>query len=726
MPGLFFAIMADMKQLLQSMKTGTSIVEEVPIPSVKPGCALVQTAASLVSAGTERMLVEFGQKNLLQKARSRPDLARQVVDKALREGVVTALEAAFSRLDQPMTMGYSSAGVILEVGTGLKGFKPGDRVACAGGGYAVHAEYAVVPANLLAHVPENVTLDEAAFTTLGAIAMHGFRLAQPQVGERVAIIGLGLLGLLACGIARAAGCEVAGIDVDAGRVKLAASLGYPSAVRADAEAFLSEHSGGMGWDIILICADTPSSDPVELAGKVARDRGRVIAIGAFGLNMPRKPYYDKELTFMVSRSYGPGRYDPQYEEQGQDYPAGYIRWTEGRNLQSVLDLQGKGLLDVKPLISHRFPINDALAAYDLITGKTGTPFLGVLLTYPEAAAEMTPSRTVPNPVGLTTSELPGLGVIGAGMYANSTFLPAVHRVGGVSLVGVASGTGLNARYASRKYGFAYSTSDTGQILADPAVHMVAILTRHDQHSRQVIAALAAGKHVYCEKPLAIDTAGVEAVMQQLEKPTQPLLMVGFNRRFAPLAARLHEFIAGSSEPRMVHYTVNAGAIPLTHWTQDPEVGGGRIIGEGCHFIDLVTWLAGSLPVCVVAHALPDGKQYRQDNVSLTITYANGSVGVVDYLANGDKAHPKERCEVFCAGRVGILDDFRSLSLAFHGQKQTFRSPLRQDKGHRSAWRAFLSGIQTGVAPIPYAEIHAVSLTAIAAVASIQTDKPIHL
>jgi predicted dehydrogenase len=708
------------------MKTGQSIIEEVPTPSVKPGCALVQTAASLVSAGTERMLVEFGHKNLLQKARSRPDLARQVIDKALREGVVTALEAAFSRLDQPMTMGYSSSGVVLEVGSGLSGFKPGDRVACAGGGYAVHAEYAVVPGNLLARVPDNVNLDEAAFTTLGAIAMHGFRLAQPQVGERVAVIGLGLLGLLACGIARAAGCEVAGIDVDPGRVRLAGSLGYAAAVRADAEAFLSERSGGQGWDIVLICADTPSSDPVELAGKVARDRGRVIAIGAFGLNMPRKPYYDKELNFMVSRSYGPGRYDPRYEEQGQDYPLGYIRWTEGRNLQSVLDLQGKGLLDVKPLISHRFPIQDALAAYELITGKTGVPFLGVLLTYPTTAAAPAPLRTIPNPTALTTAGLPGLGVIGAGMYANSTFLPAVRHTGGVNLVGVASGTGLNARYSSRKYGFRYSTSDTAQILADPAVQAVAILTRHNQHSPQVVAALTAGKHVYCEKPLAIDTAGVEAVMRQLEKPAQPLLMVGFNRRFAPLAVRLRQFLAGSSEPRLLHYTVNAGAIPLTHWTQDPAVGGGRIIGEGCHFIDFLTWLAGSLPVRVQALALPDGTQYRQDNVNITITYANGSIGVVDYLANGDKAHPKERCEVFCAGRVGVLDDFRALSLAFHGQRQVFHSRLRQDKGHRAAWQAFLSGIKTGAAPILYAELRAVSLASIAAVESLKTGLPVQL
>ncbi len=529
-----------MKQLLQSMKTGKTIIEEVPIPSMKPGFALVQNAASLVSAGTERMLVEFGEKNLLQKVRSRPDLAKQVIDKALREGIFTALGAAFNRLDQPMTLGYSCAGTIIEVGEGLKGFKPGDRVACAGGGFAVHAEYALVPQNLMAHIPDNVNFDSAAFTTLGAIALHGFRLSQPQVGERVAIIGLGLLGLLAAGIARSAGCSVAGVDLDPERVKLAESLGYPSIQRENAENFFAERSDGAGWDIVLICADTPSSDPVELAGKIARDRGRVIAIGAFGLNMPRKPYYDKELTFMVSRSYGPGRYDSNYEEVGIDYPAGYVRWTEGRNLQAILDLQGKGLLDVHPLITHRIGIEDASRAYDLITGKLSEPFLGVLLTYPQTKPDLGTQRTVflRQPSIKTSDGLPGLGVLGAGMYANSTFLPSVRKIGGARLIGIASGTGLNARYAGGKFGFEYSTSESEKIFTDENVDVIAILTRHHQHSPQIIEALLRKKHVFCEKPIAIDRAGVEAVIEQLNQPEQPIMTIGFNRRFAPLSVEM--------------------------------------------------------------------------------------------------------------------------------------------------------------------------------------------
>lgn len=709
------------------MKTGKTIIEDVPVPSVKSGFALVQNAASLVSAGTERMLVEFGEKNLLQKARSRPDLARQVIDKARREGIFTALEAAFNRLDQPMTLGYSSAGTIVETGAGLKGFKPGDRVACAGGGFAVHAEYALVPQNLLTHIPDNVDFDSAAFSTLGAIAMHGFRLAEPQVGERVAIIGLGLLGLLAASIARAAGCVVAGVDLDPQRVKLAETLGYPSIQRDNAESFFNDKSQSCGWDIVLICADTPSSDPVELAGKIARDRGRVIAIGAFGLNMPRKPYYDKELVFRVSRSYGPGRYDPVYEEQGRDYPAGYVRWTEGRNLQSFLDLMGAGLIDVYPLITHRIGIEDATRAYDLITGKLSEPFLGVLLTYPQAPADLSTLRKISTglPSLSTGKDAPGLGVLGAGLYANSTFLPSVSKVGGITPVGIASSTGLNARYAGKKYGFQYSTSEEDRIFCDENVDLIAILTRHHQHSRQIVHALQLKKHVFCEKPMAIDRAGVDAVFEQLALPDQPVMTVGFNRRFAPLALEMKEFLARSDQPMMMQYTVNAGALPLNHWLHDPNEGGGRIIGEGCHFIDFLTWLTGSLPVSMSTTSLPDGQMYREDNVNLTISFANGSIGVIQYLANGDKAFPKERCEVFSGGRVAVLDDFRRIDLVYNGNRVSHRSLLRQDKGHQAAWRAFLQSVRTGVPSIPYGQLRAVSLTAIAAVESLHSGKIIN-
>ena len=415
-----------MKQLLQNMRDGKALVAEVPAPAVRRGTALVATAASLVSAGTERMVVEFAEKSLVGKARSRPDLLRQVLDKARREGLLPTLQAAFNRLDQPMALGYSSAGTILAVGEGLQGFQVGDRVACAGGGYAVHAEYAVVPQNLLAKLPDNVDFESAAFTTLGAIALHGFRLAHPQVDERVAVIGLGLLGLLAAGIARAAGCAVFGVDLSPQRVELARRMGVEAVLRADAENAATAYTSARGFDVVLICADARSNDPIELAGLLARDRGQVVAIGAVGLNIPRTLYYNKEINFQVSRSYGPGRYDPDYEERGQDYPAGYVRWTEGRNLEAIVDLLAMGRLDVTPLISHRFPIQQAAEAYQLITGKLNQPFLGVLLTYPQDNAAV-PARRVDlaarAPAVALTGE-PVLGVLGAGNYASAVFLPA--------------------------------------------------------------------------------------------------------------------------------------------------------------------------------------------------------------------------------------------------------------------------------------------------------------
>jgi threonine dehydrogenase-like Zn-dependent dehydrogenase len=497
-----------MKQLLQNLRDGKTIVAEAPVPTPRPGTALVRTAASLVSAGTERTLVEFAEKSLVGKAQSRPDLVRQVLDKARREGLLTTIEAAFNKLDQPMPLGYSSAGTIAAVGPGLEGFQVGDRVACAGGGYAVHAEYAIVPGNLLAKLPPQVDFEAAAFTTLGAIALHGFRLAQPQLGERVAIIGLGLLGLLTVGIARAAGCQVFGVDLDPQRVALAESQGAKAVIRSEAETAGAAFSHGRGFDAVLVCADARSNDPIELAGALARDRGRVVAVGAFGLDIPRKAYFEKEIHFQVSRSYGPGRYDPAYEEGGQDYPIGYVRWTEGRNLEAIVDLLASGALDVAPLISHRFAIEDAPQAYDLITGKTREPFLGVLLTYPQSPEGDVPAATR---IELTDSgkarqAVEGevrVGVLGAGNYAMAMFLPAMQKVGGATLATIASAQGLSAAHAGRKFGFQAVASDEREVLEDADIQAVVLLTRHQQHARQTCAALAQGKHVYCEKPLAI-------------------------------------------------------------------------------------------------------------------------------------------------------------------------------------------------------------------------------
>ncbi|NJD60822.1 MAG: zinc-binding dehydrogenase, partial [Anaerolineae bacterium] len=533
-----------MKQLLQNIHTGETVIAEVPIQQVQAGMALVRTQASLVSAGTERMLVEFAEKNLVGKALSRPDLVNQVVDKARREGVLSTIEAAFTRLDQPMPLGYSSAGVIEAVGEGLKSFKVGDRVACAGGGYAVHAEYELVPQNLLALLPEQVDFESAAFTTLGAIALHGFRLVGAQLGESVGVIGLGLLGLLTVLLARAAGCQVFGVDLDESRVRLAKELGATATLRENAALAALAFSHGCGLDNILICADTPSNDPVELAGEIARDRGRVVAIGAVGLSIPRKVYYTKELSFINSRSYGPGRYDPTYEEGGLDYPIGYVRWTEGRNLEAFVSLLAEGRVDVKPLITHRFPIAEAPSAYELITGKSKQPFLGVLLTYPDTKQITKPPKAeepvIKSNLPVTGVNAVRLGVIGAGNFANAVMLPAIKKLPEIELVSITSGSGYHAHYATQKFGFKYTAESEHQILQDPQINTVAILTRHHLHAEQVIRALQAGKHVFCEKPLATTREQLAAIKQELlSREVSPLLMVGFNRRFAPFAQTLN-------------------------------------------------------------------------------------------------------------------------------------------------------------------------------------------
>jgi len=713
-----------MKQLLQHIKNGKTVIEDIPVPTPREGQALVKVSASLVSAGTERMVVEFAEKSYLGKARSRPDLVKQTLDKAKREGVMPTVNAVFNRLDQPMALGYSTAGTIVALGKNMQGFKVDQRVACAGGGYATHAEYNVVPRNLLTPLPKNVDFESAAFTTLGAISLHGFRLAEPQLGENVAVIGLGLLGLLTIQLAAAAGCHVLGIDIDPKRIKLASSLGLEAVPRKGAESAAAAFTANRGFDSIIICADTPSNDPVELAGVIARDRAKVVATGAVGLNFPRKVYYEKEISFINSRSYGPGRYDLNYEENGQDYPIGYVRWTEGRNFQAVVDLMASGKLKVEPLISHRFDIEDGVQAYEVITGKKKEPFLGVLLTYPERKTKEERNIVFPSVVR-GQSPIVKLGVLGAGLFANSTLLPVIKNNKDFELVGIASSGGLHAQHSGKKFGFQYATSSEDEIINDPKVNTVAILTRHDTHADLVVKALKAGKNVFVEKPLAINSVQLSAISKQLKATSQSLLTVGFNRRFSPLAQNLKSSIVNRNEPLHAHYRVNAGYIPLNHWTQDEDLGGGRIIGEACHFIDLITFLVGAAPVSMSAHALPNNGKYREDNVSMTFTFPDGSLGVVDYLANGDKSMPKERLEVFCEGMVAVLDDYVSLSVVKDGKRKV--ENMAQDKGWKAEMTAIASAIKNGgEPPIPYEQIIGVTKATFAAVESIRSKSTVEI
>jgi predicted dehydrogenase/threonine dehydrogenase-like Zn-dependent dehydrogenase len=712
-----------MKQLIQNIKNGKTTIEDVPVPTPRDGQALVKVSASLVSAGTERMVVEFAEKSLIGKARSRPDLVKQVLDKAKREGITPTLQAALNRLDQPMALGYSSAGTIVALGKNMTGFKVGQRVGCAGFGFATHAEYNVVPKNLLTPLPKNVDFESAAFTTLGAIALHGFRLAETQIGENVAVVGLGLLGLLTIQIADAAGCNVLGIDLDLERVKLASSLGLQAVTRPEAEAYASALSLSRGFDAVIICADTSSDDPIQLAGVISKDRGRVVATGAVGLNIPRKIYYEKEISFINSRSYGPGRYDSNYEEDGNDYPFGYVRWTEGRNFQAVVDLMGSEKLKVEPLISHRFPIEKGVQAYEVITGKKKEPFLGVLLKYSSSEKAET-KIAFASPTRRSTS-IVKLGVLGAGLHANFTLLPIIKNNKDYELIGIASAGGFHAQDSGKKFGFHYATSADDEIINDKNINTVAILTRHDSHADLIIKALKAGKNVFVEKPLALNSEQLSVVSKQLLKTDNCLLLAGFNRRFSPHAQLLKSQVSSLKSPLYAHYRINAGYITSYHWTQDPVIGGGRIIGEACHFIDLITYLVGTPPISVNAVALPNNGKYSDDNVSMTFTFPDGSISVVDYLANGDKSVPKERLEVFCEGMVAVLDDYVSLTITKDGKKKV--ESKTQDKGWRNEMTALAHAIKSGgEPPIPYEHLIGVTKASFAAVESIRSKKIIEI
>jgi predicted dehydrogenase/threonine dehydrogenase-like Zn-dependent dehydrogenase len=720
------------KQVLQHARTGEIAVMDVPVPKLLPGCVLVRMAASLVSAGTERAAYEFASKNLLQKAKARPDLVRDVVSKIRRDGIFSAVAAVRSRLDQPSALGYSSSGTVVGVGEGVADLNVGDRVACAGATYAVHAEFACIPRLLAARIcPDSaVSFEEAAFTTLGAVALHGVRTADVKVGDVVAVIGLGLLGQLTVQILRAAGCRVLGMDIEPERAALASQLGTEDVCCSPDELrdLCLRRSSGYGVDAVLITAETASSEPVELAGEVARDRGVVVAVGTVGMDIQRKHYFEKELDFRISRSYGPGRYDSAYEQKGRDYPIGYVRWTETRNMEAFLQLFSQGKLDVKSLVTHRFPIERAQAAYDLITGRVGHAFLGVLIAYPEQAEISHEVRLAGKGTAaiLAGEKTMSIGVLGAGNFAMSTLLPALKRVRAVEFAGVCAANGSHARHAAEKFGFRYCTTEERRVLDDPNVNTVVIATRHHLHATQVLAALEAGKHIFCEKPLCLSEIDLAEIVRAYASSGR-VLMVGFNRQFAPMAVKMKAFLKQVHEPLALHYRVNAGFMARDHWVNDSEQGGGRILGEVCHFVDFLTFLAGALPIEVQARSVTSLEQYSDDNVILSLRFANGSQGIISYLASGDRSYSKERVEVFGGGTVAVLEDFRRLDLVRHGRKQTFRSRLRQDKGHRAELQAFAAAVcGRGKLPIPFDEIVSTTLATLRAVESRASGEPVEV
>jgi len=710
-----------MKQVLQHARTGEVTVEEVPAPQLLPGCVLVRIAASVVSAGTERASAEFARKSLLQKAKARPDLVREVISKVQRDGLFSAVQAVRSRLDQPQSPGYSSAGTVIAVGDGVTDIQPGDRVACAGAGFAVHAEIVCIPRLLVARIPVRdpiaegeVAFDEAAFATLGAVALHGIRTAEAKLGDTVAVIGLGLLGQLTIQLLKAAGCQVLGVDIDSSRASLARQMGA-NAVANSASAFRDlclEASHGCGVDSVLITAETSSSDPVNLAGAVARDRAIVVAVGTVGMEIERKAFYEKELDFRLSRSYGPGRYDSAYEQKGRDYPIGYVRWTETRNMEAFVRLLADRKLNLSPLITHRFPIGRAQSAYDLITGRSHEAFLGVVIQYGDSGDNAQTLRLVREaaiPV-LSKSSPSGLtvGLLGAGGFASSTLIPAMKASSNTSLIAVCAATGSHAQHAGSKFGFRSCTTDQTQLVTDPGINTVVVATRHHLHANQVLSALAAGKNVFCEKPLCLSEGELQSIVSgylEIATAPRPVLMVGFNRRFAPMTAQMKSFLAQVSEPLALHYRINAGYLPPDHWVNDREQGGGRILGEVCHFIDLLMFLAGSPVVEVETRALSATARYSSDNVLIALRFANGSDGAISYLANGDRSFSKERIEVFGGGSTAVLEDFRRLDLVRNGRKQTSRSRWRQDKGHQAEWAAFADSVRLRTKPpIPFEDL----------------------
>ena len=693
-----------MKQLLQSLKDGTTTLAEVPVPRASTGHLLIRSDITLVSAGTERMLVKFGKSGWVSKARQQPDKVKMVMERAKTDGVAATYDAIKSKLDQPLELGYCNVGHVTEVGAQVDGFKRGDRVVSNG----KHAEYVAIPKNLCAHVPENVSSAAASFTVLGAIGLQGIRLAQPTLGECVVVTGLGLIGMLTVQMLRAQGCRVLGIDFDDTRLALAHQFGAETVNPGKGQDVLTAaaaFSRGNGVDAVIITASTESDEPVHQAAQMCRQRGRIILVGVVGLQLNRTVFYEKELTFQVSCSYGPGRYDPAYEEQGQDYPIGFVRWTEQRNFEAVLDLMASGALDLEPLITHQFNIEQAEQAMNLLT--TNEPSMGILINYPQLDNSTTSEilRTVTLPTNTSASSNANVAFLGAGNYAGRVLIPAF-KDAGATLSTVVSSGGVSAVHFGEKYGASKASTDSAEIMADTSIDTVVIGTRHNAHARQVLTALKAGKHIYCEKPLCLTLEELAEIEEEARTRPSQHLMVGFNRRFAPLVIKAKGLLDTVSVPKNFIMTVNAGDILADHWTQDPDVGGGRIIGEGCHFIDLLRHLAGAKIVRshIVTLGAHDALPVRDDKAVITLEFADGSVGSINYLANGHKAVPKERLEIFAAGRVLQIDNFLRLKgYGWPGMKTL--KIWKQDKGQNACPAAFVKAIKTGdVTPIPLDEV----------------------
>ncbi len=712
-----------MKQVVQNMKTGEIMLIDVPCPEVKENHVLVRTLRSLISPGTERMLMSFGKSNWITRAKNHPDKVRQVLDKIKTDGLNAAWKAVKDKLDKPLPLGYSNVGYVIGIGEGVSGLKIGDRVVSNG----PHSECVNVPFNLTAKVPDNVSDDEAVFTVLAAIALQGIRLANPSIGENVVVIGLGLIGLLAVQLLKINGCRVLGLDLDSNRVELAKKFNINAikiSTEVDPVAEAMRFSNGRGVDAVIITASTKSSTPVHHAAQMLRKRGKIILVGVTGLKLSRADFYEKELTFQVSCSYGPGRYDPLYEGKGCDYPFEFVRWTAKRNFEAVLSFLSDKMLNVSPLISHRFSIYQVEKAYNIL--EKNRDALGIIIEYPKKGLQITKAeKTIilkNSNINVLTKERvdnykkdPGklsVAFIGSGQFASSTLIPLFSKMS-VKLKTIVSEIGMSASYIGDKFGFEEATTDVHRVLEDPSVDIVVIATRHDTHGRFVFESLKAGKNVFVEKPLCLtldELKNIKNIWSKFPENNKPVLMVGFNRRFAPLTKKVKELIEGV-KPKNLIMTVNAGALPRDHWIKDEKIGGGRIVGEACHFIDLLRYLVG-YPVVgfqVGKSKYIHGRGGNESNVVIVLRFEDGSLGTIHYITNGHKSFPKERLEIFFEDKVLQINNFRQVKK--YGWPSLYRISFKQkqDKGHENCIKAFIDSVRNKKrSPIPFDEIVEVS------------------
>jgi predicted dehydrogenase/threonine dehydrogenase-like Zn-dependent dehydrogenase len=709
-----------MKQLIQNFKTGELFVDDLPVPTLSEGFVLIENRFSLISAGTEKTTVSTGQASLIGKAKMRPDLVKQVIQNYKKEGFKATFEKVRTKLDSLKALGYSSAGVVLASMDISKKYQPGDLVACAGSGYASHAEIVCVPENLVAKIPAGVDFEDASYSTLGAIALQGVRQADPKLGENICVIGLGLLGQITCQLLQANGCNVFGIDVSQKMVDLANTTQAAKAILRNEEklpAMVDNFTNGFGFDKVIITAAGQTNDPVELSGQILRRKGVVIIVGAVTMDIPREPdFYKKELELKLSCSYGPGRYDVKYEEEGLDYPYGYVRWTEQRNLGAFLRLIERKTINLKPLTTHVFEIDDAVKAYDLILGKRKEPYVGILIKYPENESKKSSEFKINSN---QTREI-NIGFIGAGSFAQSYLLPNAKLFGSYDTV--VTRDGINSKNVAQKFGFNFASSDPGSIINNSSINTVFIATQHDTHARYVVQNLEKGKSVYVEKPLALNMDELNEIIRTIDENNSPALMVGFNRRFADISQIAKKEFNDIGEPIVMNFRVNAGFIPRDHWTQT-KAGGGRILGEMCHFIDLMQFFTGSDPVKLYAECIDSQNENlkNDDNISVTIKFKDGSVGNLIYTANGDKALPKERFEIFGGNSVFIIDDFRTGTLFRNNKVKQIKT---SGKGHKQEIEAFCKAISSGSSmPIAFRSLCLTTLVTFKISESLATGLP---